>query len=152
MFLGGVKWKHWSEMGYVFPHHNIVWTKSTYFSPMFYFYNNPPKTTKKPSDNQRFSDVFRGYRNEKLDWNGLIKYNQTEKQTITYIYRKQSWVSQQLSYYHWLGTNPLDVCRWFSSTRICEIQSTEHHSHRDQRWILTEHLTSNWKKYLDMHF
>ena len=39
----------------------------THFSPMFYFYI-PLKT----SENQRFSDVFRGYRNVTLRQNVLV--------------------------------------------------------------------------------
>ena len=38
----------------------------THFSPLLYFYNSL-----KTSQNQRFSDVFRGYRNGEMAWKGL---------------------------------------------------------------------------------
>ena len=55
----------------------IRWIKKTehltHFSPVSHFYT-PWKRPLKFWEGQRFSDVFRGYRNMTLDWIGLILY------------------------------------------------------------------------------
>ena len=45
----------------------------THFRPMFPFYTpwKLQKTSQKTSENQRFSDVFMGYRKGTVAWNGL---------------------------------------------------------------------------------
>ena len=50
--------------------YNIIWVKVplTHFKRMFYFC-----TPMKTSENQRFSYIFSGYRNETLAWNGFNK-------------------------------------------------------------------------------
>ena len=51
----------------------------THFSPVLHFY-----TPLKTSVNKRFSDVFRGYRNVTLDWNGLI-WTKDEYKYLQYL-------------------------------------------------------------------
>ena len=60
------------------------------FTPMFHFYS-PLKTL----ENFWFSDIFRGYRNRTLTWNGLMKnkftiINLTLERTMSLSYRNQS--------------------------------------------------------------
>ena len=40
---------------------------------MMHFHANVPLLSPlKTSDNQRFSDIFKGYKNETVEWNGLV--------------------------------------------------------------------------------
>ena len=104
------------------------------------------------SENIWFSDVFRGYRNETLDWNGLNKVHQTkrEKRTTLLLCTSDKEIEGSVSR---IGNafpinknnicHPQMFCKYFSGERWVIFSSLWIHSGKD---VLNPSRPSPWRR------